>query len=249
MAALVSNAVSRSMGSPSLPLVAQVFNPCVSRSTGFQPVCLSRFASDSEREAAGRRHAQKPVRRVPHGGRSGAFEKRTHKSRRRRVCFRPAAVPRRRTRIECDPYAVEKNTPGWTRTSDPEIRKFRRDSFASPEETTKLVVSRCPQTTSESTSGFASSASFLAQRAEKATDLRIPRIQIGDRKPTRTDPIPPHAIRAHQARPATSTSVPLGRISNLGNAAFWRTTSGRPKPPISLLNGTPSAGGPLWKCH
>ncbi len=71
------------------------------------------------------------------------------------------------------------STPGWTRTSDPGIRKFRRDSFESPEETTKLVVSRCPQTTSESTSEFASSASFLAQRAEKAPDLRIPRIHIG----------------------------------------------------------------------
>jgi hypothetical protein len=31
-------------------------------------------------------------------------------------------VPRRRSRIECDPYVVEKNTPGWTRTSDPGIR-------------------------------------------------------------------------------------------------------------------------------
>ena len=99
-------------GSPSLPPVAQVFNLCVFHDSHAIP----------EGEAAGRRHAQKSVRRVPHGGRSGAFEKKTHKSRRRRACLRPPAVPRRRARIECDPYAVEQTTPGWTRTSDPGIR-------------------------------------------------------------------------------------------------------------------------------
>jgi len=78
-------------------------------------------------------------------------------------------------------------TPGWTRTSDPGIRNLRRDDFACPEETTKCDVSRCRSTTSESMSGFASTASFTAQRAEKAADLRIPQIEIGLRKSIRPD--------------------------------------------------------------
>ena len=69
------------------------------------------------------------------------------------------------------------SAPGWTRTSDPGIRNLRRDDFAVPEETTKSIFSRCRSTTSESTSDFASTASFPAQRAEKGTDLRIPQIQ------------------------------------------------------------------------
>ena len=44
-------------GSPSLPPVAQVFNLCVFHDSHAIP----------EGEAAGRRHAQKSVRRVPHG--------------------------------------------------------------------------------------------------------------------------------------------------------------------------------------
>jgi hypothetical protein len=36
-------------------------------------------------------------------------------------------------------------------------------------------------------SGFASTASFTAQRAEKAADLRIPQIEIGLRKSIRPD--------------------------------------------------------------
>jgi len=79
------------------------------------------------------------------------------------------------------------STPGWTRTSDPGIRNLRRDNFACPEETTKCDVSRCRSTTSESMSGFASTASFTAQRAEKAADLRIPQIEIGLRKSIRPD--------------------------------------------------------------
>jgi len=47
-----------------------------------------------------RRHAQKPVRRVPRGGRSEAFEQRTHTSRRRRACRRPAAVMPIRHRLK-----------------------------------------------------------------------------------------------------------------------------------------------------
>ena len=34
-----------------------------------------------------------------------------------------------------------------------------------------------------------------------------------------------------------------------GCAAFWQTASGRPKHPISLLKGSPSAGRPVRKCH
>jgi len=34
-----------------------------------------------------------------------------------------------------------------------------------------------------------------------------------------------------------------------GCALFWRTASGRPNRPISLLKGSPSAGRPLRKCH
>jgi hypothetical protein len=34
-----------------------------------------------------------------------------------------------------------------------------------------------------------------------------------------------------------------------GCAAFWRTASGRPKRPISLLKGSPSARRPLRKCN
>ena len=57
-------------------------------------------------EQPDRRHAQKPVRRVPRGGRSGAFETRTHTSRQRRACRRPAAVALQRVRIKCDPYQM-----------------------------------------------------------------------------------------------------------------------------------------------
>jgi hypothetical protein len=74
-----------------------------SRSTGFQPVCLSgshwarvRFRKGEQPD---RRHAQKPVRRVPRGDRSGAFEQRTHTSRRRRACRRPAATALRQAKI------------------------------------------------------------------------------------------------------------------------------------------------------
>jgi hypothetical protein len=72
-----------------------------------------------------------------------------------------------------------KVTPGWTRTSGLAfwIRNLRWDDFATPEETTKSTFSLCWSTTSESMSGFASTASFTAQRAEKAADLRNPQIQ------------------------------------------------------------------------
>lgn len=83
----------------------------------------------------------------------------------------------RSTEQECALTSHECNTPGWTRTSDPGIRNLRRDNFAVPEETTKSTVSLCPSTTSGSTSDFASTASFTAQRAEKAADLRNPQIQ------------------------------------------------------------------------
>jgi hypothetical protein len=82
-----------------------------SRSTGFQPVCLPASPWDRlsfrKGEQQDRRHAQKPVRRVPRGGRSGAFEPRTHPSRRRRACRRPAAVALQRARITCDPYQTD----------------------------------------------------------------------------------------------------------------------------------------------
>lgn len=68
-------------------------------------------------------------------------------------------------------------TPGWIRTSDPGIRNLRRDDFATPGEITKSTVSVCPSTTSGSTSDFASTTSFTAQRAKKAADLRSPQIQ------------------------------------------------------------------------
>ena len=88
------------------------------------------------------------------------------------------------------------NTPGWTRTSDPGIRNLRRDDFAIPEETTKSTVSLCSSTTSESTSDFARTASFTAQMAEKAADLRIPQIEIGLQKSIRPD-----LIRGRGSRP------------------------------------------------
>ena len=78
------------------------------RSTGFQPVCLPgshrvrmRFRKGEQPD---RRHAQKPVRLVPRGGRSEAFEQKTHKSRRCRACFRLAADSRRRATFPCDPH-------------------------------------------------------------------------------------------------------------------------------------------------
>ena len=88
------------------------------------------------------------------------------------------------------------NTPGWTRTSDPGIRNLRQDDFAIPEETTKSTVSLCSSTTSESTSDFARTASFTAQMAEKAADLRIPQIEIGLQKSIRPD-----LIRGRGSRP------------------------------------------------
>ena len=69
------------------------------------------------------------------------------------------------------------STPGWTRTSDPGIRNLMRDDFKGPEEITKSTCSLCPSTTCESTSDFASTTSFTAQRAEKAADLRNPQIK------------------------------------------------------------------------
>jgi len=69
------------------------------------------------------------------------------------------------------------STPGWIRTSDPGIRNLRRDDFNGSEETTKSTPSLCPSATSESTSDFASTTSFTAQRAEKGTDLRNPQIR------------------------------------------------------------------------
>jgi hypothetical protein len=83
-------------------LVAQVVNLCVF------PVRIGLAASspacDSGRGSSRIGNAQKPVRRVPRGGRSGAFEPRTHSSRRRRACRRPAAVALHRARITCRPY-------------------------------------------------------------------------------------------------------------------------------------------------
>ena len=71
------------------------------------------------------------------------------------------------------------SAPGWTRTTDPGIRKFRRDDYASPDETTKSIVSRCRPTTSVSRPGFAQVASITALRAETAADLRNPQIRVG----------------------------------------------------------------------
>ena len=88
------------------------------------------------------------------------------------------------------PLDPQLNTPGWTRTSDPGIRKFRRDDFASREETTKSVVRRCRQTASESMSGFATIVSFTAQRSEKGTSLRNPQIHVGGYGPGMLDSFP-----------------------------------------------------------
>ncbi len=87
--------------------------------------------------------------------------------------------PGRRHRRPGHPQiAKNRNPPGWTRTTDLGIRNLRRGDFNGPEETTKSTVSLCPSTTSGSTSDFASTTNFTAQRAEKVADLRNPQIRL-----------------------------------------------------------------------
>jgi hypothetical protein len=45
------------------------------------------------------------------------------------------------------------------------------------------------------------------------------------------------------------TSCPRSGADPEGLDPSWRTASGRPKRPIALLKGSPSAGRPLRKCH
>ena len=76
------------------------------------------------------------------------------------------------------------------RTPSPRFRSLRRDDFATPEEITKSIVSRCRTSTSESISGFAAVVSFAGEGSEKGTDLRNPQIQVGNPNcspPERTD--------------------------------------------------------------
>ena len=121
------------------------------------------------------------------------------------------------------PITTARNTPGRTRTCNPRFRSLKRDYFASPEETTKSTFRRYRSYrsgTSERTSDFTQVASVAAQRAENGTDLRIPRIQsrLPKTHPNRSQPGPWNPT--HQAGSVTSTSVPLGRISNLGNMSW-----------------------------
>ena len=118
------------------------------------------------------------------------------------------------------------NTPGWTRTSDPGIRNFRRNDFASPEETTKSNFSFGPSMTCENTCDFASTASFTAQMAEKGGDLRNPRIQVR-RSPRQLG----HGVEGLRHRRqgvyrdlqgARGQRRPSGRV-NLGHAEDLRT--------------------------
>jgi len=97
-------------GSPSLPLiVAQGFSLRVFPvRIGRAPPSLA--CATPQGGAAGRGHAQKPVRRVPRGGRSKALEPKLNTSRRRRACRRPAAVALHRARIKCDPYESKTNS-------------------------------------------------------------------------------------------------------------------------------------------
>jgi len=66
------------------------------------------------------------------------------------------------------------STPGRTRTCNPRFRSLRRGNFADAEDATKSTFSRCPAMTSDSRTDFARVASFTAQRAKKAVDLRNP---------------------------------------------------------------------------
>ena len=138
--------LARVSGSGLPLLVAQVFNPCVFRvRIGLAPHRLHvRFRKGEQPD---RRHAQKPVRRVPRGGRSGAFEQRTHTSRRRRACRRPAAVALQRASVKCDPYKSPgvNRSPGWTRRTDgfPRFAKDIDIFFSDAAE--NLRGRRCPR--------------------------------------------------------------------------------------------------------
>ena len=126
-----------------------------------------------------------------------------------------------------DPYGPRSaagssaNTPGRTRTCNPRFRRLRRGDFATPEETTKLVVSALCQRTCESQSGFAPVVSFTAQGSEKGTDLRNPQI---------------HIARSNSSVPLLSqaTGNPSGGHPRRPGPRFFSGNCFKPEPPSIL---------------